>query len=69
MEVAIEGSNGSFHSHRQWKLPCTALEASINFHGSKFTCMEIPWKLVETCMEFSMGVGGSFHRNGSNGSR
>ena len=35
MEAAIDGSNGNFHFHRQWKNPCTSVEASTNFHGSK----------------------------------
>ena len=63
MEVAIEGSNGSFHSHRRWKLPCTALEASINFHGKKKLlawkfhgswwklAWNFPWALVEASIE------------------
>ena len=37
VEAAIEGSNGSFPFHRVWKLPCTSMEASTNFHGSKYT--------------------------------
>ena len=37
VEAAIDGSNGSFHLHRQWKLPCTSMEASTNFNGSKST--------------------------------
>ena len=32
-----DGSNGSFHFHRQWKLPCTSMEASTNFDGTKPT--------------------------------
>ena len=36
-QAAIDGSNGSVHFHRQWKRPCTSKDASINFHGSKYT--------------------------------
>ena len=57
VEVAIDGSYGSLHFHRQWKSPSTS-----NL---------LPWKLVEasmevrllpfTSMEASMEVGGNFH--------
>ena len=32
VEAAIDGSNGSFYFHRQWKLPCFSMEDSTNFH-------------------------------------
>ena len=37
VEAAINGSNGSFHFHWQWKLQCTPMKASTNCHGSKNT--------------------------------
>ena len=37
VEAVVDGSNGSFHFHRQWKIPCISVEASTNFHGSKST--------------------------------
>ena len=37
VEAAIHGSNGRFHFHRHWNLPCTPMEASTNFHESKPT--------------------------------
>ena len=37
VEPAIDRSNGSFHFHRQWSLPCIFMEASTNAHGSKST--------------------------------
>ena len=37
MEAAIDGSNRTFHFHRQWKLPCISMEASTNFRGGKST--------------------------------
>ena len=37
MEAAIDGNNGTFNSHRQWKLPCTCMEASIKIHGGNST--------------------------------
>ena len=36
MEAAVDGSNRSFHFHRQWKLPCTSMEV-VSFHGRKST--------------------------------
>ena len=60
VEVAIDGRNGSFHLHRQWKLPCTSMEASTNFHGRDSTSTNFQgnfhWSniLPPTSMEASM---------------
>ena len=35
VDAAIDGSNGSFHFHRHWKLPYISLEASTNFNAWK----------------------------------
>ena len=37
VEAANDGSNGSLHFHRRWKLPCISMETYTNFHGSKST--------------------------------
>ena len=49
VDAAIDGSNGSFHFLRQWKLPCTSVEASTDFHESKSTStnfMEIQVEVI-----------------------
>ena len=46
VEAAINGSNGSFHFHRQWKLSCSSMEASITsmeVNLLPLTSIEIPW--------------------------
>ena len=35
--VEADGSNGSFHFHRQRELPCISMETCTNFHGSEST--------------------------------
>ena len=64
VDAAINGSNGSSHVHRQWKLPYTSMGASNNFHGSKFTSAEAS----AASIEYSMKVGGNIHGSGLNGS-
>ena len=51
VEAAIDGSNGSFHFHRQWKLPCTSMEASTNFHGNSYGSESTSINFHEASME------------------
>ena len=64
MKAAFDGSNGSLHFQRQWKLPCSSMEASTDLHESASTSptsnemyMEVNL-LPPTSMEASMEVGG-----------
>ena len=61
VEVAIDGSNGSFHFRRQSKVPCISMQASTNFHGSILprTSMKISVEaniLPPISMEFSVEI-------------
>ena len=67
MESTIDGSNGSLHFHRQWKNPCSSVEASTKFHfrqfpwnvhGSKYSSADIHRSFNEsklTSMEVNFG--------------
>ena len=38
------GGDGSFQFHRRWKLPCTSMEVSADFHGgSRSTSTNLQW--------------------------
>ena len=58
--AAIDGSSGSFHFHRQLKLPYTSMEASTNFHGGKSTSISFHGNFHGTKFT-STEFHGSFH--------
>ena len=45
VEAVIDGSNGSFYSHRPWKLPCISLlpQNSMEVNVLPPAPMGIPW--------------------------
>ena len=60
VQAAIDGNNGTFNCHRQWKLPCTCMEASINIRGGNSTSTNLHGNFhVSKCT--STNLYGSFH--------
>ena len=70
-EAAINGNNGSFHFHRRWERPCTFMEVSAHFHGSKSTSMNFHgiFHGGNSTSIKSMEVRGNFNGSRSNARR